>query len=98
MSDAQDDGVPLGERPDGGLGVLGPWRRLRGSNQRDRLVMVTAWLVGGVVAGLLFFLLSPIFGDDESVGSAVFFAAWITAVMVYVPELTHLWRKIDDGS
>jgi hypothetical protein len=96
MSDAQDDGVRLAERPDLRLGVLGPWRRWRDGAARERIATLTAWTVGAVTAGLLSFLLGPVFGEDDGVGSAVSFAVCIFVVMVYLPELTHLWRKIDD--
>jgi hypothetical protein len=90
MGDVQDDGVRLG--------LLGPWRRWRSWAPRERVGVAAVWLVGGIGGGLISWVLSPVFGDDEGVGGAVFFAVWITVFMVYMPELTHLWRKIDDDS
>ena len=94
MSDAQDDGVRLAVP----LGLLGPWRRWRDSTPGERVAVPALCSVGAFTAGLLSFLLSPVFGDGEGVGSAVFLAAGTFVVLVYLPELTHLWRKIDDGS
>jgi hypothetical protein len=56
------------------------------------------WLVGGVFAGVGWFLLGHLFGDDEGVGSAVFFGAAMVIVTMYTPELTRVWRKTNDDS
>lgn len=90
MDQAQDDGVRLGP--------LGPWRRWRSWSPRERVAVASVWLVGGIGGGLASLLLSPVFGDDEGVGGAVFFAVWISVFMVYLPELTRLVRKMGDDS
>ncbi len=90
MDQAGADGVRLG--------VLGPWRRWRVWTPRERVALASAWLVGGLGGGLVSLLVSPVLGDDEGVGGAVFFAVWMVVVMAYLPELTHLWRRMDDDS
>jgi hypothetical protein len=90
MDEAQDDGVPLG--------LLGPWRRWRSWAPRERVAVATAWAVGGVGGGLTCLLLDPLLGGDEGVGGAVFLAVWISLLMVYLPELTHLVHRMGDDS
>jgi hypothetical protein len=61
-------------------------------------VLALVWVVSGVAAGTGWFLLSRVSGDDEGVGSAVFFAVAMIVVTVYMPELTRLWRRMDGDS